>query len=568
MVWTASSCWSGNRSALAKMQSQCEKYGFAATPLSQPVDSLLKTGGEPSKVAVIKAAFEVAAALNHSQRFRDAVNWGGDVIPLLSEDVSGGDKDELQYYIYLLDEFGSACNAMGQQSKLCDTYLKALGIARMNGMADEEAILLNNIASVYYSLGDNDRALKHLNEAIAINEKAKNKERLFVNYNNLSGIYVTQGNFDKALEFAFLALHQLNGENNTEMEMLMQRNICSIYRKQGHYDMALDMMRKIIDYQTANGQLRYLTDTYRLMGSIYSDVGDYRQAREYLEKALSADKGSAPVAIKSIILKDLARIQSQQGDYQNAYATMMKYQQLRDSINNAENKSRMEVITNLYDGEQMQLSQISEQSSRLSALTWALVVMAVLLVAAVVLWLRAIRASKRLASNAAAYSDIENDTRLLTERIEELENKMAQKESQMMHLSVLATRDSEFIENLNKSLKDTLLKLNPKSTEARNAIREALSHIANYETSGNINELNEVFNNVYPSFYENLFKEFGDLTPKELRLCALIRLGLSTKSIAAVTFREVRSVESARNRLRKKFGLGHDDNLSQFLRRF
>lgn len=53
-----------------------------------------------------------------------------------------------------------------------------------------------------------------------------------------------------------------------------------------------------------------------------------------------------------------------------------------------------------------------------------------------------------------------------------------------------------------------------------------------------------------------------------MRLCAFIRLGLSTKSIADITFREVRSVESARNRLRKKFGLQQQDSLVTFLHQF
>ena len=51
-------------------------------------------------------------------------------------------------------------------------------------------------------------------------------------------------------------------------------------------------------------------------------------------------------------------------------------------------------------------------------------------------------------------------------------------------------------------------------------------------------------------------------------LCALLRLGLSTKEIAAITFKEVRSIESGRNRLRKKLGLSEKEDLVKFLTRF
>ena len=83
-----------------------------------------------------------------------------------------------------------------------------------------------------------------------------------------------------------------------------------------------------------------------------------------------------------------------------------------------------------------------------------------------------------------------------------------------------------------------------------------------------LSDFREVFGKVYPSFFDHIVERYGDLTPKEMRLCALLRLGLSTKSIADVTFREVRSVESARNRLRKKFGLRQQDNLITFLHQF
>lgn len=76
------------------------------------------------------------------------------------------------------------------------------------------------------------------------------------------------------------------------------------------------------------------------------------------------------------------------------------------------------------------------------------------------------------------------------------------------------------------------------------------------------------FGQVHPSFYQNLQSRFPDLSLKEKRLCAFLRLGLSSKEIAAITFVETRSVESARNRLRKKLNLDVDENLTTFLSSF
>ena len=54
---------------------------------------------------------------------------------------------------------------------------------------------------------------------------------------------------------------------------------------------------------------------------------------------------------------------------------------------------------------------------------------------------------------------------------------------------------------------------------------------------------------------------------KEKRLCAFLRLGLSSKEIAAITYKEVRSVESARNRLRRKLNINLEENLIEFISR-
>lgn len=47
----------------------------------------------------------------------------------------------------------------------------------------------------------------------------------------------------------------------------------------------------------------------------------------------------------------------------------------------------------------------------------------------------------------------------------------------------------------------------------------------------------------------------------------MLYIGLSTKEISSITFREVRSIESARNRLRKKLDIPADESIQEFLSR-
>jgi DNA-binding response OmpR family regulator len=92
-----------------------------------------------------------------------------------------------------------------------------------------------------------------------------------------------------------------------------------------------------------------------------------------------------------------------------------------------------------------------------------------------------------------------------------------------------------------------------------------------------INELNQDFSesswNQFESrikdtdqeFYRNLAVKHPNLTPAEIKLCFFLRLNLSTKEIAGMTFQTYDSVRIARTRLRKKMNLTSDDNLVGYL---
>lgn len=69
------------------------------------------------------------------------------------------------------------------------------------------------------------------------------------------------------------------------------------------------------------------------------------------------------------------------------------------------------------------------------------------------------------------------------------------------------------------------------------------------------------FERAHEQFLNNLKKQFPELTPKDLRLCAFLRMNLSSKEIAPLLGISVRGVENHRYRLRKKMGLEHDENL-------
>lgn len=76
------------------------------------------------------------------------------------------------------------------------------------------------------------------------------------------------------------------------------------------------------------------------------------------------------------------------------------------------------------------------------------------------------------------------------------------------------------------------------------------------------------FQMLYPNYFLNLRSKVADITDKELKLAALLRLGLDTKKIAALLNLSPESVKVFRHRLRKKMELNEDANLYNSLIHF
>lgn len=76
------------------------------------------------------------------------------------------------------------------------------------------------------------------------------------------------------------------------------------------------------------------------------------------------------------------------------------------------------------------------------------------------------------------------------------------------------------------------------------------------------------FNEIHTGFFDRLRKDFPELTRRDLRLAAYLRMNLSTKEIATLLNNTVRGVEGGRYRLRKKLGLDKNDSLSGFLSKY
>ena len=90
----------------------------------------------------------------------------------------------------------------------------------------------------------------------------------------------------------------------------------------------------------------------------------------------------------------------------------------------------------------------------------------------------------------------------------------------------------------------------------------------NLENDNNWKRFEENFDLVYENYLKRLGEMYPELNTADKKLCAYLKMDLSSKDIAPLLNMSVRSVEMSRYRLRKKMDLDRDINLGEFLQKF
>jgi len=126
-------------------------------------------------------------------------------------------------------------------------------------------------------------------------------------------------------------------------------------------------------------------------------------------------------------------------------------------------------------------------------------------------------------------------------------------------------KKNEFITSTAEKLKESRLNF---KKENQKLIQEIIRDLLLNSSRDVWKEFEVRFQEVHSNFYENLIEKVPDLTPNEKKVCAFLRLNMSSKDISAITYQSVRSIDMARFRLRKKMKLDPDDNLVNYLAQF
>jgi DNA-binding CsgD family transcriptional regulator len=154
-------------------------------------------------------------------------------------------------------------------------------------------------------------------------------------------------------------------------------------------------------------------------------------------------------------------------------------------------------------------------------------------------------------------TEVQNEKEIIKIKNEklEIENKSKRKELAASTMSIIKKNE------LLTQIKDQL-----KKVEDSDGINKVIKIIdKNLNKNDDWDMFKEAFNNSDSEFLRKIKKIHPELSPNDLKLCAYLRLNLSSKEIAQLLNITLKSVEIKRYRLRKKLDLQRQDNLVNYI---
>jgi hypothetical protein len=283
------------------------------------------------------------------------------------------------------------------------------------------------------------------------------------------------------------------------------------------------------------------------LGELYLATNDFQKGINYTNAVLekSQKEGFKEIAFNAAEL--LHKLYLGRKDTLKAYRYAILESQWKDSLTNGE---KLKTLTRLevqhqFDKEQS-LKAIAQQRQNFIII---ILILGLLIVISILftIWTR----QKMKAKNAILQKD-------------NLEKELDFKNKEMVLNVMSLMKKNEMLADLSEKL----IKIDGEATtqEGKDTIKKVARELQKSQEDEIWTEFSMRFKEVHGEFYNKLLKRFPDLGPNELKLCAFLRLNMSTKEIAGLTGQRVSSLETARHRLRQKLGISNSDvNLITFL---
>ena len=478
--------------------------------------------------------------------------------------------------------------------------LKAiLEVARKYDSLPQQVVPLRVLGNIAFTLGEYPDALSYFNEGLAVAIEVENHQAVVELYSNLGHVHLQSGENDLAYPQFVLSREYAEQHGVTSMIPNSLSNMSLIEKRNGNHDKSYKFALQIIELRDSIPEsVNFIPAAYDHIATHFNIIEQYDSALFYFDRMLESldnvDKsyygptvvdeirayrgiGSALIKLEQYsraesflkIAMDKA-IDAQFREQESVLANLLSvvyentnrpemalryfktYKSISDSLFGEKKVRELTEVRMEYEFSEKLKEQELEQAKkevtqkRKENLYVIIIIAAVGLIIIITLLYR-LQHSRRKTAEA-----IQEKTRL------DLDFKNQELTSNV--LSML--KKNELLISISDNLKKAIY--GSKSIQ-KDKLKEIIKEIEISSKEIGWEEFELRFTEVHADFYNRLTSRFPNLSNNEKRLCAFIRLNMSTKDISAITFQSYHSIVQARSRMRKKMELEDNDSLTELL---
>lgn len=484
---------------------------------------------------------------------------------------------------------GDAYAATGEMPDALAAYQRAQLVMEEvpeDQVADTSVILARadlqlKIGTLYFTLRDFEKSVARLTDGLSMLDAARDvltleqlNSRKVRAFNNIAGGYIQQKEYALALPYFQQAVAMNRALNNPRYESALNNNIGICYMETGQHDLADQYFLRALAVRKQTDDVRGQAQVLNSMGKNQALMGRFSAARVHFEQALALGRSAGSSASMAISLESLATAYDTLGEYKAAFDAFREYKTINDSLYSSEARTNIARLEDRFrrDKEkkvfELEAQRKDAVNARQRMLNIALAVAMFLLLLTAYLLFKAMRSRVRTSALQQEKLRLESEKlRLESEKLETeksaLTESLAFKERELTANALFLLKKNELIEHIVERL------LKAKSTfrqENQKIVQDIIHELQASRDEHNWDEFEAHFTRVHTTFYQTLQEQFPSLTPNERKLCAFLRLNMSTKDISAITHQSLNSITVARSRLRKKLQIdGEDVHLIDFL---
>ena len=441
------------------------------------------------------------------------------------------------------------------------------------------ALVYRNLGNIFIKQNLPEKAIHFILHAININKQSGNYVEEGLDYSNLAITY-KKINKDSASYYFQKSIKLLSGYGSILNIMMTKFNYANYLKSIGKINDAEKLYTEVLQLSVENNNVKGQLYSYNLLAKIAVLRKNSKQANDYFNLSLKlAQKNRLKTDVLRLYL-DIFEGNMELRNIELASNYFKFWSSLNDSLQTSTQKEVIIKYNTIYETEKkellIKLLENERESSRIRSKYLFFVFIISMLGTLSILyafWIRSKHAKQKLLISEQKQKAQElvlhnKDLILLSNEQKAILDKQEIVANQKLLVSkmLLLSHHSEFLSSTLVKLQDLNQKLSSK--EQQDSLIEIFNSIKNEVKPKRWDDFQQQYMKSHEDFFIKLNQLHPNLTAGDHRLCAMLRMNLSIKEISELTMQTSRAIEMARFRLRNKFGLEREDNLTAYLTRF